>query len=91
VPPLVWGRDEAGVGDMWNSNSLIAFVLTRAGIDAQRLEPPQGGRAPGWQAGIDVALRRGRGGPKRRLRQTRTLRSGCARIALAGRRGSMGS
>ena len=57
VPRLVWGRDEAGVHDMWNSNSLIAWLLTRAGIDAQGLEPPAGGRAPGWQAGIDVALR----------------------------------
>jgi hypothetical protein len=42
---------------MWNSNSLIAWLLTRAGIDAQGLEPPTGGRAPGWRAGIDVALR----------------------------------
>lgn len=30
---FVWGRDELGVGDMWNSNSQIAWLLARTGID----------------------------------------------------------
>jgi hypothetical protein len=55
VPTPVWGRDEFGVGEMWNSNSVIAWVLTRAGIDVGDLRPPDGGRAPGWNAGIAVA------------------------------------
>jgi len=55
VPMLVWGRDELGVGDMWNSNSQIAWVLARAGLAAATIEPPAGGRAPGWQAGLAAA------------------------------------
>lgn len=55
VPTLVWGRDEAGVGEMWNSNSVIAWVLTRSGIDIDQLCPPPNGRAPGWHAGRVVA------------------------------------
>jgi len=55
VPPLVWGRDERGTGEMWNSNSVISWVLTSAGVPAVDLQPPEGGRAPGWQAGLAVA------------------------------------
>ena len=55
VPELVWGRDETGTGDMWNSNSVVAWVLTRSGIDLDPLHPPTGGRAPGWNAGRIVA------------------------------------
>jgi hypothetical protein len=58
VPTFVWGRDACGVGDMWNSNSVIAWTLVRAGLDVEGIEPPPGGRAPGWQAGL-VAARRG--------------------------------
>ncbi|MGD9572032.1 MAG: hypothetical protein AB7V62_09120 [Thermoleophilia bacterium] len=57
VPTAVWGRDGLGTGDMWNSNSLIAWALARAGIDAGAVEPPEGGRAPGWRAGVVVAAR----------------------------------
>jgi hypothetical protein len=60
VPTPVWGRDELGVGEMWNSNSVVAWVLARSGIDAAAIEPPAGGRAPGWRAGI-VAERRPEG------------------------------
>ncbi|MGF1598409.1 MAG: hypothetical protein ACFCVK_16005 [Acidimicrobiales bacterium] len=56
VPTPVWGRDEAGTGDMWNSNSIMSWVLTRSGVDTERLEPPAGGRAPGWAAGRTAAL-----------------------------------
>jgi len=55
VPLLVWGRDEAGTGDMWNSNSLISWLVVTCGLDQGRAVPPAGGRAPGWQAGLSVA------------------------------------
>jgi hypothetical protein len=55
VPPLVWGRDELGTGEMWNSNSIVSWLLTSGGVDAGAIDPPPGGRAPGWQAGIAVA------------------------------------
>lgn len=57
VPTPVWGRDELGTGEMWNSNSLIAWLIARSGIDAESIEPPPGGRAPGWTAGLVVARR----------------------------------
>jgi hypothetical protein len=31
VPTPVWGRDELGTGEMWNSNSTISWLLARAG------------------------------------------------------------
>jgi hypothetical protein len=52
VPAYTWGRDPFGNGDMWNSNSVISWLLIRAGIHAGDLEVPTGGRAPGWEAGI---------------------------------------
>lgn len=55
VPTPVWGRDEFGAGEMWNSNSVTAWLLARAGIDTTDLAPPNGGRAPGWNAGLVVA------------------------------------
>lgn len=57
VPFLVWGRDELRVGDMWNSNSQIAWLLARAGLDTDSIQPPPGGRAPGWHAGLAAAAR----------------------------------
>jgi hypothetical protein len=61
IPTPVWGRDEARAGEMWNSNSVIAWVLTSSGVDTSRLTPPVGGRAPGWVAGLAVAARRADG------------------------------
>ena len=58
VPFLLWGRDDLHVGDMWNSNSQIAWLLASSGIDAESIEPPLRGRAPGWRAGIVAAGRR---------------------------------
>jgi hypothetical protein len=55
VPRLVWGRDEAHTGDMWNSNSVIAWLLVRSGIDLRLAHLPAGGRAPGWDAGVALA------------------------------------
>jgi hypothetical protein len=57
VPTPVWGRDEVRAGEMWNSNSLISWLITRAGLDVGAVHPPAGGRAPGWDAGITVARR----------------------------------
>jgi hypothetical protein len=57
VPTPVWGRDELGTGEMWNSNSVIAWVVARSGLDAGSIDPPPGGRAPGWGAGVEVARR----------------------------------
>ena len=57
APMLVWGRDELGAGEMWNSNSLISWLISRSGIDVDALHPPAGGRAPGWGGGV-VAARR---------------------------------
>jgi hypothetical protein len=56
-PTAVWGRDELGTGDMWNSNSLVSWLLVRSGHDIDGLAPPGGGRAPGWTAGLVVADR----------------------------------
>ena len=57
VPTPVWGRDELATGEMWNSNSVIAWVIARSGIETESIRPPPGGRAPGWQAGLVVARR----------------------------------
>jgi hypothetical protein len=57
VPTPVWGRDELETGDMWNSNSVISWLLARSGIDVESIQPPAGGRAPGWRAGLVVARR----------------------------------
>jgi hypothetical protein len=61
VPTSVWGRDELGTGEMWNSNSVIAWVIARSGLDAASIRPPPGGRAPGWHAGLVVAQRQHEG------------------------------
>jgi hypothetical protein len=57
VPTPVWGRDELGTGEMWNSNSVIAWVIATSGMDPEGIQPPAGGRAPGWHAGCEVARR----------------------------------
>jgi hypothetical protein len=57
VPTPVWGRDELGAGEMWNSNSVISWVIVRAGLVVETVGPPEGGRAPGWDAGVAVARR----------------------------------
>ncbi len=55
VPTPVWGRDELRTGDMWNSNSVVSWLLARNGLDMAEIAPPTGGRAPGWTAGLTVA------------------------------------
>ncbi len=56
-PRCTWGADELHTGDMWNSNSMISWLLECAGVDTHPLQPPPGGRAPGWDAGLVVARR----------------------------------
>ena len=65
VPTPVWGRDELKTGDMWNSNSVIAWLIARSGIATESIHPPTRGRAPGWQAGLVVARRQEAQGPRR--------------------------
>ena len=57
VPVPVWGRDELRAGEMWNSNSLISWLVVRAGLPVSAIPLPAGGRAPGWDAGVVVASR----------------------------------
>lgn len=51
-PTATWGLDEQHLGEMWNSNSLVSWLLTVSGHDTTRVRPPPGGRAPGWDAGL---------------------------------------
>jgi hypothetical protein len=57
VPLAVWGRDELRAGEMWNSNSLISWLIVSAGLDPGAVPFPVDGRAPGWVAGVEVASR----------------------------------
>ena len=57
VPTPVWGRNELRAGDMWNSNSIISWLLVKSGLDERSVSLPRGGRAPGWDAGVVVARR----------------------------------
>lgn len=57
VPTPVWGRDELHAGEMWNSNSVAAWLVVRAGLSADDVRMPPRGRAPGWDAGLVVAAR----------------------------------
>jgi hypothetical protein len=62
VPMLVWGRDEIHAGEMWNSNSMMSWLVARSGIDGSAIRLPRGGRAPGWDAGLTLAWRQMRSG-----------------------------
>jgi hypothetical protein len=57
IPTPVWGRDEFDTGEMWNSNSVISWVLARSGVAMEQIHPPANGRAPGWEAGLAIASR----------------------------------
>jgi hypothetical protein len=62
VPALVWGRDDLAIGDMWNSNSVVSWLLARSGLPMEGIRPPVAGRAPGWDVGIATARLQRRGG-----------------------------
>jgi hypothetical protein len=55
VPVLTWGRDTDHLGEMWNSNSVVAWLLERCDVDTGRIPLPRRGRAPGWDAGARLA------------------------------------
>jgi hypothetical protein len=55
-PTATWGLDEQHLGEMWNSNSLVSWLLAVSGHDTSEVRPPPGGRAPGWDAGLVRAL-----------------------------------
>ncbi|MHB8966969.1 MAG: hypothetical protein ACYC57_01750 [Thermoleophilia bacterium] len=59
VPTPVWGRDELDAGEMWNSNSIISWLLVTSGLGDGSVAMPANGRAPGWDAGLAVARRGG--------------------------------
>jgi hypothetical protein len=42
VPKPTWGRDELDTGEMWNSNSFIAWLITVTGLDSDAIHPPPG-------------------------------------------------
>jgi hypothetical protein len=66
LPSPVWGRDELRTGEMWNSNSVISWLLARSGLPTNAIRPPAGGRAPGWEAGLVTARRQQRSDKERR-------------------------
>jgi hypothetical protein len=70
VPSPVWGRDQLRTGEMWNSNSVIAWLLASSGLPTDPIRPPAGGRAPGWQAGLAMAHRSPMASPHPRANQT---------------------
>jgi len=86
-PAVTWGRDELQAGEMWNSNSLISWLLARSGHDTDTVRPPAGGRAPGWSAGLVVA---GRARPvvtplgATRQRRCMTLGASTTRVFVSG-------
>jgi hypothetical protein len=57
APTPVWGRDELHAGEMWNSNSLISWLIASSELGVDDVRLPRGGRAPGWDAGLAVARR----------------------------------
>jgi hypothetical protein len=83
LPSPVWGRDELQTGEMWNSNSVIAWLLARSGLPTDAIRPPAGGRAPGWAAGLVVARRRS----DRRARHGAERDAGTAGMRLRTRAG----
>ncbi len=68
-PTLTWGRDPLDSGDMWNSNSLISWLLASSGHDVGSVQMPRHGRAPGWTAGLVAASRETTGLPTPRSRE----------------------
>ena len=89
LPRPVWGRDQLGTGEMWNSNSVIAWLLAQSGLPMDAIRPPAGGCAPGWQAGLVMTHRSPSGignglsslrHHPRHLSAARPVRAGSARV-----------
>ena len=59
VPTPVWGRDELRAGEMWNSNSLISWLIARAASTSSRSSlRPADGRQAGTPASSSRAASR---------------------------------
>jgi hypothetical protein len=43
LPTPIWGRDELNAGEMWNSNSIVSWLITRSGLQTDTIHPPLGG------------------------------------------------
>ena len=56
TPVHTWGRRVRGTNEMWTSDSVISWLLVRAGVDTSRIRIPDRGRAPGWSAGIALGM-----------------------------------
>lgn len=89
VPALMWGRDELDTGDMWNSNSVVSWLLAGSGLPPEAIRAPEGGRAPGWDAGLAIASDRpwgdsliGDRGTSSRTSHSNNLRRGRSRPLL---------
>lgn len=58
VPDLDYGEKigtRSGATDRWTSNSVISWLLQRTGLNPGGIFPPDGGIAPGWDAGLSHA------------------------------------
>jgi len=82
VPTPVWGRDELRAGEMWNSNSVISWLIARGGLSAESMRPPAGGRAPGWRAGVVVARRQELAAARDAV--ARAIEESCGRLLPTG-------
>lgn len=51
APMLVWGRDELRVGEMWNSNSVVSWLLAASGVPVAGVGP-----AAPWAGCVPVVL-----------------------------------
>ena len=57
VPAYTWGRRVKGTAEMWTSDSVVSWLLAKAGLEPRDARAPADGRAPGWTAGVEVARR----------------------------------
>lgn len=58
IPDLDYGKKigtRSGAADRWTSNSVVAWLLQRTGLNPGGIFPPDGGIAPGWDAGSSYA------------------------------------
>jgi hypothetical protein len=61
VPTPVWGRDELGTGDMWNSNSVISWLIATVGVPPETIRPPKNGGPPaGTRESLSLAVSKAR-------------------------------
>jgi hypothetical protein len=88
VPTPVWGRDQLRAGEMWNSNSVTSWLIAAGGRE-DSVQPPAGGRAPGWNAGLVVGRRRRDSALRSASRVARTIPDTHETVALATAEGAI--